>query len=279
MAGDYPPDLIAGLRGKALEIRRDVLRMTHKAGSGHPGGSLSATDLITTLFFHELRLDPAQPRWAGRDRFVLSKGHAAPALYAAMSLRGYLPHEELATLREAGSRLQGHVDARKLPGVEASTGCLAQGISMAVGMALDARLAQRDSRIYTMIGDGECQEGQTWEALMAGSHYKLDNLVGIIDRNGIETDGFTEDIMALEPLDAKFRAFGWHTRVIDGHDFVQILDALAEAKATRGRPTMILARTVKGKGVSFMEGKAAYHGKPPSAEELQKGLAELGVTA
>jgi transketolase len=277
MAEEYPAVLLQELRERALEIRRDVLRMTHRAGSGHPGGSLSATDLLTVLFFHELRLDPRDPHWPGRDRFVLSKGHAAPALYSAMAHRGFFPVEELWTLRQLGSRLQGHVDARKLPGVEASTGCLAQGVSMSVGMALDARLERRDTRVYVMIGDGECQEGQTWEAFMAASHWHLDNLVGILDRNGLETDGSTEDIMALEPLEDKIRAFGWHTRVLDGHDFSQILDALAEARGVHGRPSMLIARTVKGKGVSFMEGQAAWHGKAPNAQELARGLRELGV--
>ncbi|MDE1820469.1 MAG: transketolase [Euryarchaeota archaeon] len=277
MAGTYSPETLAELERVALEVRRNVLRMTHKAGSGHPGGSLSCTDLLTALYFHELRVDPKNPRWPGRDRFVLSKGHAAPALYSVMAEKGFLPKEELSTLRELGSRLQGHVDAGKLPGIEASTGCLGQGISMAVGMALDARLAKRDSRVYAVLGDGECQEGETWEAFMAGAHFKLDNLTAIIDRNGIETDGTTEEIMALEPLADKTRAFGWHTLVVDGHSFPALLDAFAEAKTVKGRPTMIIAKTVKGKSVSFMENKAAYHGKPPSSEELQKGLRELGV--
>ena len=277
MPGSYPAELLETLSQRALEMRRNILRMTHAAGSGHPGGSLSATDVLAALFFHELRIRPEDPAWKDRDRFVLSKGHAAPALYAAMAGRGFLPPGELLTLRRLGSRLQGHVDARKLPGVEASTGCLAQGISMAVGMALDARLDGRPSRVYAMIGDGECQEGQTWEALMAGAHYHLDNLVGILDRNGIETDGSTEEIMALEPVEAKMQAFGWHTLSIAAHDFPQILDAFAEAKRTRGKPTMIVAHSVKGKGVSFMEGKAAYHGKPPTDAELVRGLRELGV--
>jgi transketolase len=277
MGGSYPPGLLAELQRVSLQVRRDVLKMTHKAGSGHPGGSLSCTDLLTTLYFHELKVDAKNPRWSERDRFVLSKGHASPALYAVLAEKGFLPREELMTLRELGSRLQGHVDAGKLPGIEASTGCLGQGISMAVGMALDARLAKRPTRVYAVMGDGEWQEGQTWEALMAGAHYKLDNLVGILDRNGVETDGLTEDIMALEPVDAKARAFGWHTIVIDGHSFPQILDALAEARTVKGKPTMIIAKTVKGKGVSFMEGKAAYHGKPPSSDELARGLQELGA--
>jgi transketolase len=273
--GQHEPELISELKRRALDTRKAVLRMIHAAGSGHPGGSLSATDVITALFFHELRLDPANPSWSGRDRFILSKGHAAPALYATMAQRGFFPVEELMTLRKIGSRLQGHVDAKTLPGLEASTGCLGQGLSMAIGMALDARLAKKDTRVYAMIGDGECQEGQTWEALMAGAHYKLDNLVGILDRNGVESDGLTEEIMALEPIDEKMKAFGWHTIVIDAHSFPAILDAFEEARKTKGHPTMIVARSIKGKGVSFMEGKAAYHGKPPSASELEIGLKDL----
>jgi transketolase len=273
--GQHEPELISELKSHALETRKAVLKMTNAAGSGHPGGSLSATDVITALFFHELRIDPSNPSWVGRDRFVLSKGHAAPALYATMAQRGFFPMAELMTLRKLGSRLQGHVDAKTLPGIEASTGCLGQGLSMAVGMALDARLAKRDTRVYAMVGDGECQEGQTWEALMAGAHYKLDNLVAILDRNGIETDGPTEEIMALDPIDEKMRAFGWHTIVINAHSFPEILDAFEDAKKTKGHPTMIVAKSVKGKGVSFMEGKAAYHGKPPSDAELVTGLKDL----
>jgi transketolase len=275
--GQDRTELVKELEDQAREVRRAVLRMTHAAGSGHPGGSLSATDVLVTLFFHELNINPSEPKWPDRDRFVLSKGHAAPALYATMARRGFFPVEELMSLRKMGSRLQGHVDAATLPGIEASTGCLGQGLSMAVGMALDARLAGRRSRIYAMIGDGESQEGQTWEALMAGAHYKLDNMVAVLDRNGIETDGPTEEIMALEPVDDKMRAFNWHTIVVDAHSFPQILDALDEARRTKGKPTMIVAKSVKGKGVSFMENKAAYHGKPPSSEELVKGLRELGV--
>lgn len=267
---------LSELSERALEVRRDIIRMTFAAGSGHPGGSLSVTDLVVALLFDEMQVDPAQPNWADRDRLVLSKGHAAPALYAAMSLRGFLPHEELATLRQAGSRLQGHVDRGKLPGIEASTGCLGQGIGMAVGMALDHRLAARRGRIYAILGDGECQAGPTWEALMAGGHYALDNLVVILDRNGYETDGATEDIMGIEPIADKFRAFRYETLEVDGHDFGQILAAFAKARATRGRPTAIVAHTVKGKGVSFMEHKFAYHGKPPSKDEAERALAELG---
>ena len=270
---------LAHLRTTARAIRQDIIRMIHAAGGGHPGGSLSVTDLVTALVFHDLRLDPKRPDWPDRDRLVLSKGHAAPALYAALAHRGYFPVEELATLRKLGSRLQGHVDRRKLPGIEASTGCLGQGIGMAVGMALDQRLRHGSARVVAILGDGECQAGPTWEALMAGSHYKLDQLTVILDRNRYETDGDTESIMAIEPIVDRFKAFGYETVDLDGHDFPQILRALAHARATKGRPTALVARTVKGKGVSFMENQFAWHGKAPNAEETAKALAELGAAA
>jgi transketolase len=277
MAGSVPDERVESLAATALEIRRDVIRMTYAAGSGHPGGSLSVTDLLTALVFDELRVDPARPDWPERDRLVLSKGHAAPALYAALALRGFLPREELLSLRKLGSRLQGHVDRGKLPCIEASTGCLGQGIGMAVGMALDARLDRRASRVYAIVGDGECQAGPTWEALMAGAHYRLANLLVILDRNGFETDGSTEAILGIEPIVDKFRAFGYATLEIDGHDFRQILAAFATAKATSDRPTAIVARTVKGKGVSFMENTHVWHGKAPNKAEAEKALAELGA--
>ena len=276
MGDEVPAELVGSLEATARTIRQEVIRMTCAAGSGHPGGSLSVTDLLTALVFHELSIDPAEPDRPDRDRLVLSKGHAAPALYAALALRGFLPREELGTLRQLGSRLQGHVDRGKLPCIEASTGCLGQGIGMAVGMALDARLAQRPSRVYAVLGDGECQAGLTWEALLAGGHYRLGNLVAILDRNGLETDGSTESIMGIEPIAEKFRAFRYHTLEIDGHDFRAILGALAEARRTPDRPTAIVARTVKGKGVSFMEGQHSWHGKAPSRAEADRALAELG---
>ena len=250
--------------------------MIFHAGSGHPGGSLSVTDLLVTLLFHEMRLDPEKPDWAERDKLILSKGHAAPALYAALAARGFLPHDELLSLRQLGSRLQGHVDRGKLPVIEASTGCLGQGIGMAVGMALGHRLAGESNRVYAVIGDGECQAGPTWEALMAGGHYGLENLTVILDRNHYETDGNTESIMGIEPVADKFRAFRYATIEIDGHDFGQILDALKRARETKGKPTAIVADTVKGKGVSFMEHQYSFHGKPPTREEAEKALAELG---
>ena len=250
--------------------------MTSAAQSGHPGGSLSVTDIVTALLFHEMKLDPNRVDWPERDRLVLSKGHASPALYAALALKGFLPRSELVTFRKLGSRLQGHVDRNKLPAIEASTGCLGQGIGMAVGMALDARLSARPSRVYAILGDGECQAGPTWEALMAGGHYRLSNLVAILDRNGYETDGSTEAILGIEPIADKFRAFRYHTLEIDGHDFRQILGALADARAWTDGPTAIVARTVKGKGVSFMEGQHSWHGKAPSRAEAEKALSELG---
>ena len=271
-----PDEVVRSLEATAREVRREVIRMTFAAQSGHPGGSLSVTDLLTALVFRELRIDPAKPNDPDRDRLVLSKGHASPAMYATLALRGYLPREELASFRQLGSRLQGHVDRTKLPFIEASTGCLGQGIGMAVGMALDARLRRSGYRTYAVIGDGECQAGPTWEALMAGGHYRLSNLVVVLDRNGLETDGPTESIMGIEPVAEKFRAFRYHTLEIDGHSFPAILDAFAEARRTTDGPTAIVARTVKGKGVSFMEGKHQFHGKAPTKAEAEQALAELG---
>ena len=279
MSGEeVPAEVVASLEARAREIRRHIIRMTYAAGSGHPGGSLSATDLLTALYFRELQVDPERPDWPDRDRLVLSKGHAAPALYATLAERGFLPREELLSLRKLGSRLQGHVDRGKLPVIEASTGCLGQGIGMAVGMALDARLSGRPSRVYAVLGDGECQAGPTWEALMAGGHYRLSNLVALLDRNGYETDGSTESILGIEPIADKFRAFRYHTLEIDGHDFRQILAAFAEARRISDGPTAIVARTVKGKGVSFMEGQHAWHGKAPSKAEAERAMGELGGT-
>ncbi len=277
MAEEPPAELLSTLASTAREVRREIIRMTYAAASGHPGGSLSVTDLLTALLLHEMRLDPGRPDWGDRDRLVLSKGHAAPALYAALAMRGFLPRDELRTFAQLGSRLQGHVDHRTLPCVEASTGALGQGIGMAVGMALDARLAGRMNRVYAVIGDGECQVGSTWEALMAGGHYRLANLVVLLDRNGVETDGPTESIMGIEPIADKFRAFRYRTLEIDGHDFRQILTALAEARAWRDGPTAIVAHTVKGKGVSFMEGQHTFHAKPPTEVEARRALEELGA--
>ncbi len=265
------------LEDVARTLRRHVIVQTSTAASGHPGGSLSAADIVAALYFRVMRgLDPSNPKNPDRDRFVLSKGHCCPVLYAALAEKGFIPREELTTFRKLHSRLQGHPDMNKVPGVEASAGSLGQGISMAVGMALAGKLDGRSYRVYTLLGDGECQEGQVWEAAMAAAHYKLDNLVAIVDRNGLQIDGPTEDVMSLEPLAEKWRAFGWHTLEIDGHAFPEILAALDEASATKGRPTAIIANTVKGKGVSFMENAVEWHGVAPNAEQRDKALAELG---
>ncbi|GBR74590.1 transketolase N-terminal subunit [Candidatus Termititenax aidoneus] len=259
----------------AKKIRRLIIEMLAEAGSGHPGGSLSAADIITALYFAKMRHNPRDPQWKERDRFVLSKGHAAPALYAALMLSGYIDEDIKLTLRKTGSPLQGHPDMRKVAGVEISTGSLGQGISVAVGMALAAKMDKLNSRVYCLTGDGECQEGQLWEAAMAAAHYKLDNLIVITDRNHLQIDGNTEQVMAIEPLADKWRAFGFEVLEIDGHDLPQILAALDRADTIKGRPTYILANTVKGKGVSFMENKVNYHGVAPTKEEAIKALAEL----
>lgn len=268
---------IARLADMARRLRCHVIRMTGEAGSGHPGGSLSAAEILATLYFDVLRIDPARPDWPDRDRFVLSKGHAAPVLYAALAERGFFPVAELLSLRKLGSRLQGHPDMRKTPGVEMSTGSLGQGISAAVGMALAAKLDGRDWRVYVLLGDGESEEGQVWEASMAAAHYRLDNLTAFLDYNGYQIDGPVGEVMSPEPLADKWRAFGWHVASIDGHDIGAILDAVEEARATRGRPTMIVARTTKGKGISFMEAEPVkWHGTAPTREQMIKALAELG---
>jgi transketolase len=263
------------LKEMAKKLRRHVINMIAQAGSGHPGGSLSAADIVTVLYFRVLRHDPKDPQWLERDRFILSKGHAAPILYAALAETGYFPVAELQTLRKMDSRLQGHTDRGLTPGVEMSAGSLGMGLSFAIGIALAARLDSRAYRTYALLSDGECQEGQTWEAGLAAAQFRLDNLTGMVDCNGIQLSGRTSDIMSLEPLIQKWQAFGWHVIDIDGHDFDQILDALVEAEKTKGRPTMITARTVKGKGVSFMENNVAFHGKAPTPEEAQRALKEL----
>ncbi|MDD3653545.1 MAG: transketolase [Desulfotomaculaceae bacterium] len=264
------------LQKKAREIRKHIIKMLGEAGSGHPGGSLSAADIVAALYFHEMRLDPDRPEWPERDRFILSKGHAAPVLYAALAERGFFPVEELMTLRKLGSRLQGHPDMRKLPGVEMSTGSLGQGLSAANGMALAGRLDERNYRVYVMLGDGELDEGMVWEAAMAAAHYKLDNLAAFVDHNGFQIDGPIAEVMSPEPVSDKWRAFGWHVININGHDIGQILGALAEAKNIKGKPTMIVAETIKGKGVSFMENQVGWHGVAPKPDEVQRALAELG---
>lgn len=274
---EAPVQDVTALEDVARTLRRHIIVQTAAASSGHPGGSLSAADIVAALYFRVMRgLDPADPKHPDRDRFVLSKGHCCPVLYAALAEKGFIPREELSTFRKLHSRLQGHPDMNKVPGVEASAGSLGQGISMAVGMALAGKLDGRGYRVYALLGDGECQEGQVWEAAMAAAHYKLDNLVAIVDRNGLQIDGPTEDVMSLEPLAEKWRAFGWHTLEIDGHAFPAILAAFDEAAATAGRPTAIIARTVKGRGVSFMENAVEWHGVAPNAEQRDRALAELG---
>ena len=263
------------MREKAKTLRRHIIRMTARAGSGHPGGSLSSAEIVAALFFNHLRHDPRYPRWPDRDRFILSKGHAAPLLYAALAEAGYLPVEELMTLRQLNSRLQGHADVTATPGVEVSTGSLGQGLSIGVGMALAARLDRRDYRVYVLLGDGECEEGQVWEAAMSAAHFKADNLVAIIDRNRQQIDGWTHEVMDTEPMDEKWRAFGWHAIEVDGHDLDQILGALDEARTVEGKPTVIVARTTKGKGVSFMENNLDFHGRAPTPDEEERALREL----
>lgn len=259
----------------AHALRRHVVEMVGKAGSGHPGGSLSASDIMAVLYFGDvLRVDPKDPGWPDRDRFVLSKGHAAPVLYAALAERGFFSKEILPTLRQLGSILQGHPDARKVPGVEVSTGSLGQGLSLAVGMALAGRLDRKAYHVWALLGDGESEEGQVWEAAMAAAHYKLENLTAIMDHNHLQIDGCVESVMCPEPLSDKFRAFGWDVIAVDGHSVPDLLKAF-RAPATSGKPRVIIAETVKGKGVSFMEGQAGWHGKAPKGEELDKALAEL----
>jgi len=259
----------------AKKLRRHVISMIAAAGSGHPGGSLSAADIITALYFKILRHDPDNPQWSERDRFILSKGHAAPILYAALAEAGYFPVAELETLRKMDSRLQGHTDRNLTPGVEMSAGSLGIGLSYAIGVALAARLDSKTYRTYALLSDGECEEGQTWEAALAAAHFNLDNLTAIVDCNDMQLSGWVRQIMNLEPLVRKWQAFGWHVINVDGHDFDQILAASPEAEKMKGKPTVITARTIKGKGVSFMENNVGFHGKAPTQEEAEKALKEL----
>jgi transketolase len=265
---------------KAKLLRRHIIEMISAANSGHAGGSLSATEIITALYFHELRHDPKNPDWPDRDRFILSKGHAAPVLYAALAEAGYFPVSELATLRKMDSRMQGHCDVLTTPGIETSSGPLGQGLSFGIGCAIAAHLDKRDWRVYVLLGDGELDEGQVWEAAMSAANFsvdglKLDNLTAIVDRNGIQLDGWTKDIMNTEPLADKWRAFGWNVIETDGHDIAKMIAAFDKAKSIKGKPTAIIAKTVKGKGVSFMENKAEFHGKPPTKEQATQALKEL----
>jgi transketolase len=259
----------------AKRVRRDIVTMITAAKSGHPGGSLSATEILVTLYFDVLRHDPANPKWADRDHFILGKGHACPVLYAVMAECGYTPLDQLNTLRQMGSIYQGHPDVRFIPALEASTGSLGQGLSLGLGMACAARLDGRPSRAYVVLGDGEIQEGQVWEAAMFGAFHKMDNVVCIVDYNKIQLDGFVKDIMDVDPLADKWRSFGWHTIEVDGHSIPALQQAFAEAAATKGKPTCLVAHTVKGKGVSFMENNPKFHGTAPTAAELELALKEL----
>lgn len=268
------PD-ISHLQEVARQIRLDIIEMLFRAGSGHLGGSLSATDILVALFFGRMRLNPQDPCWLQRDRFVLSKGHAAPAYYAVLARLGYFPREDLFTLRQFGSPLQGHPDSACTPGVEVPTGSLGQGLSIANGMALAARLNGGGTKVYALLGDGEIQEGQIWEAAMSASHYSLGNLTAFLDRNRLQIDGHTKEVMSVEPLAQKWEAFGWHTLQVDGHSFPELLDALAATDKVTDRPSMIVAHTVKGKGVSIFENQAKYHGVAPTKEEYEQALKEL----
>ena len=263
------------LKKTANEVRKGIVTAVHSAKAGHPGGSLSAADIFTYLYFEEMNIDPKDPKKADRDRFVLSKGHTAPGYYSALANRGYFPVEDLKTLRHLGSYLQGHPCMQETPGVDMSSGSLGQGISAAVGMALAAKLDGKDYRTYTLLGDGEIQEGQVWEAAMFAGARNLDNLVVIVDNNGLQIDGKIEDVCSPYPIDKKFEAFNFHVINIDGNDFDQIDAAFKEAKATKGMPTAIIAKTVKGKGVSFMENNAGWHGKAPNDEEYATAMADL----
>jgi len=269
------PLSVKAMKAVAKKLRRHIISMIGRAGSGHPGGSLSAVEIVTALYFKVLRHKPQDPRWVDRDRFILSKGHAAPVLYAALAESGYFPVDELATLRQLDSRLQGHTDRVACPGVEMSAGALGQGLSFAIGVALAGRLNSQDYRVYVLLGDGECDEGQIWEAAMAAAHFKLDNLVAIVDNNGQQIDGWNRDVMNLDPFNKKWQAFGWHVIEVDGHDLARLITAFDRAKLVKGKPTVIIAHTIKGKGVSFMENNPDFHGKAPNAEEVKIALKEL----
>jgi transketolase len=266
---------VAEMEAIAKRLRRHIITMLGKAGSGHPGGSLSAVEILTTLYFKVLRHKPQDPNWPDRDRFILSKGHAAPVLYATLAECGYLPVDELATLRQMDSRLQGHTDRTVTPGVEMSAGALGQGLSFGIGVALAGRLNLKDYRVYVLLGDGECDEGQVWEGAMSAAHFKVDNLVAIVDNNGQQIGGWNRDVMNLDPFPAKWQAFGWQVIEVDGHSIPQLTEAFAQAKKIKRQPTVIIAHTIKGKGVSFMENNPDFHGKAPNAEEVKLALKEL----
>lgn len=266
---------IKEIKKYAAKVRKHIIDEVYSAASGHPGGSLSCTDILTALYFAEMRIDPKQPLWEERDRFVLSKGHCSPALYGVLAEKGFFPKEDLLTFRKADSYLEGHPSMRYVPGVDMSTGSLGQGISAAVGMAMSGKLDKKDYRVYAILGDGELQEGQVWEASMAAAHYKLDNLTAFLDYNGLQIDGKITDVMSPEPVAGKFEAFGWNAIKVDGHDIEKIIDAVNQAKSTKGKPTIIIAKTIKGKGVSFMENQAGWHGTAPNKEQRDQAIAEL----
>ena len=266
---------IEDLKIKAKEIRKDIIKEVYNAKSGHPGGSLSIADVMAVLYFDELNIDEKNPRWENRDRLVLSKGHCAPALYAALAERGYFEKEKLISLRKLDSNLQGHPNMNDVPGVDMSTGSLGQGLSAANGMAISAKMDNKNYRVYCILGDGEIQEGQVWEAAMSSNKYKLDNLCIIVDNNNLQIDGTTEEVMDLKPIDEKFKSFGFNVIKIDGHDYTQIKDAFKQAKETKGKPTCIIAKTIKGKGVSFMENQAGWHGKAPNEEQYNQAISDL----
>ena len=263
------------LKKLANSIRFGIIEAVYNAGCGHPGGSLSIADVLTYLYFEEMNVNPADPKWQDRDRFVLSKGHTAPALYSTLAERGFFPKEELKTLRKTGSRLQGHPDMKGVPGVDMSTGSLGLGISAACGMALSGKVGGKDYRVYTVLGDGESEEGQVWEAAMLAAHYKLDNLVAILDWNGLQIDGPITEVMNPTPHDKKFEAFGWHVITIDAHDFLQLEAAFAEARTVKGKPTVIIAKSTKGKGVSYMENACEWHGQAPKEDLYRVAIADL----
>jgi transketolase len=266
---------VAEMEAIAKKLRRHIVTMVGKAGSGHPGGSLSAVEIVTTLYFKMMRHKPLDPQWPDRDRFILSKGHAAPLLYAALAECGYFPVKELLTLRQMDSRLQGHTDRTITPGVEMSAGSLGQGLSFGLGVALAGRIDEQDYRVYVLLGDGECNEGQVWEAAMATAHYNVDNLTAIVDNNGQQIDGWNCDVMSLDPFAAKWQSFGWKVIEVDGHSIPKLIEAFKEAQKVKGQPTVIIAHTIKGKGVSFMENNPDFHGTAPNTMELELALKEL----
>lgn len=269
-------ELIKKLENKANQMRIEIIKMIYKAQSGHPGGALSATDIVTALYFHLMNVDTANPAYQDRDRFILSKGHACPVIYAALALKGFYPLAVLDTLRALDSKLQGHPDMNKLPGLDSTSGSLGQGLSVGVGMALVGKMEQKDYHIYVMIGDGESQEGQIWEAAMAANKYKLDNMIAFTDFNRLQVDGFVDEVMPIAPYKEKWESFNWHTQEINGHNLTEIINAVELAREVKDKPHMIIAHTVKGKGVSFMENMAVWHGRAPDAQEYELALQELG---